>query len=229
MVTTQGLRWTQRALLFVGPVVSLLPALSGCETNDPCALRQAACLDVVLVGKHDDGQGNPIAYRDLTVKVCASNPASSMVNASAACNPPNPPTMTMCDQAVPCGDALAQSPMPFTLTAVGSYSANVQGVVTFQLPDSFNARTDTPPGPLLDSCPDTDSKINRLKELRGLDPRAVRIQVLQAGQTAPVWDSRCDEYLFSPDQWTMLNYYRVGKNEYRAVYATLGQAATSPP
>jgi hypothetical protein len=214
------------AVFLVAPAAAILP---GCETNDPCALRKAACLDVVLVGKHDDGQGNPIAYKGLTVKVCASNPANSAINPMASCNPTPPAPMTMCDQTVPCGEELASSPMPLNLTAVGSYSANLQDVVTFQLPDTFNARADTPIAPILDSCPDTDTEINELKMLRGLDPRAIRIQVLQAGQTAPVWDSRCDEYLFSPDQWTMLNYYRVGKNEYRSVYATLSQAVTSPP
>ena len=207
-------RQATRALGAAAPALGLF---SGCETNDPCALRQAACLDVVLIGNRDDGMGNPIAYRDLSVKVC---PASSGGTAD--------PT-AKCDPAAPCGGELAATPMPVSLTAVASYSANVQGLVTFKLPDSFNALPDTPPGPIVDPIDDTDQKIARLKELRGMDPRAVRILVTQAGQTTPVWDSRCDEDLFSRDQWTMLRYYRVGKNEYRAVYSPLAAAKTSAP
>ena len=191
---------------------------SGCETSDPCALRQAACLDVSLIGNRDDGMGNPIAYRDLTVKVCPLPPGSATADPLAKCDP-----------AAPCGSELAATATPLTLTAFASYSANVQGLVTFRLPDSFNALADDPPGPVIDPIDDTDQKILRLKQLRAMDPRAVRIVVSQAGQTAPVWDSRCDEDLFSRDQWTTLKYYRVGKNEYRAVYASLAAAKTSSP
>lgn len=201
-------------LASLGSGLLLLP---GCETSDPCALRQAACLDVVLIGNRDDGMGNPIAYRDLSVQVC---PASS----GAAADP-----LAKCDPAAPCGTELAATPMPVSLTAVATYSANVQGLVTFKLPDSFNELPDSPPGPVVDPIDDTDQKIARLKELRSKDPRAVRILVTQAGQAAPVWDSRCDEDLFSRDQWTMLRYYRVGKNEYRAVYSPLAAAKTSAP
>lgn len=191
---------------------------SGCETSDPCALRQAACLDVSLIGNHDDGMGNPIVYRDLSVKVCPL-PAGS-----AAADP-----LAKCDPAAPCGTELASTAMPMTLSAFAPYSANVQGLVTFRLPDTFNGLADNPPGPITDPIDDTDQKILRLKQLRGMDPRSVRIVVTQAGQTAPVWDSRCDEDLFSRDQWTTLKYYRVGKNEYRAVYASLAAAKTSAP
>lgn len=207
----------RRSLAAAGLVAGAAVALgSGCETSDPCALRQAACLDVSLIGNRDDGQGNPIAYRDISVKVCPL-PAGSA------------DPMAKCDPAAPCGTELASTPMAMTLTAFAPYSANVQGLVTFRLPDAFNGLADNPPGPLTDPIDDTDEKILRLKQLRGMDPRAVRIVVSQAGQTTPVWDSRCDEDLFSRDQWTTLKYYRVGKNEYRAVYASLAAAKTSPP
>lgn len=41
-----------------------LSSLGGCESNDPCVLRQAACLDVTLMGKKD-----PVFYRNLTIRV----------------------------------------------------------------------------------------------------------------------------------------------------------------
>ena len=201
--------------LCVGPAAGLL---GGCETTDPCALRTAACMDVVLIGNHDDGMGNPIAYRGLTVKACAPNPGSPATDPAAKCDP-----------AAPCGTELASTPMPVTLTAVAPYSANLQGLVTFQFPDSFNDRVDTPPGTVVDAIDDTKAKITMLKQLRGTDPRTVRIIITQEGQTTPVWDSRCDEDLFSNDQWTMLKYYRVGKNEYRSVYAPISTAKTSAP
>jgi hypothetical protein len=191
---------------------------SGCETDDPCALRQAACLDIVLIGNRDDGKGNPIAYRDLSVQACAPNP-----------DPVSRDPLAKCDPMAPCGTVLGATATPLTLTAVAAYSANVQGLVTFKLPDSFNARPDNPPGPQVDAISDPVAKIAMLKQLRGMDPRTVRILVTQAGQTAPVWDSRCDEDLFSRDQWTMLKYYRVGNNEYRAIYAPLATAQTTPP
>lgn len=42
----------------------LLAPASGCESTDPCIRREAACLDVVLIGKKD-----PVYYRGLNVKV----------------------------------------------------------------------------------------------------------------------------------------------------------------
>src|SRR5262245_54511905 len=60
------------ATLFL-PLVVLLLAGPGCETDDPCARRTAACVEVTLVGKRDDGAGNPIAYRGLEVKIFAPN------------------------------------------------------------------------------------------------------------------------------------------------------------
>ena len=215
-VATKPAFRSARALL--AALVLLPAALSGCETNDPCALRQAACVDVGLMGQRDDGAGNPIAYRDLTVKVCAPDSFTTTGDPQAKCN-----------RDAPCGTELASTPMPLMLQAVGSYSANVQGLVSFKLPDSFNDLADIQPGMQLEDLRDNASKIARLKELRKTDPRAVRILVLQAGNNTPVWDSRCEEDLFSADQWLMLKYYRIGKNEYRAVYADLKAAKTSTP
>jgi hypothetical protein len=44
--------------------LAALPLTTGCESTDPCIRREAACLDVVLIGKKD-----PVYYRGLNVKV----------------------------------------------------------------------------------------------------------------------------------------------------------------
>lgn len=189
---------------------------SGCETNDPCVLRQAACVDVSLIGKKTDASGAPIAYRDLSVKVC-SGPSVASAPCSEGMAPPS------------CGSELASTSSPQTLTAVAAYSANVQGLVSFQLPASFNDEQDEPPTEV-DSL-DAAARKARLLMLRDRDPRAVRIFVTQpqsAGQVT-VWDSRCEEDLFSSDEWSKLKYYRVGKNEYRSVFAPLRKAQTQTP
>lgn len=213
MVIASGKR-----LSSVGILVGLLSlgATSGCETNDPCVLRQAACVDVSLIGKKTDAMGAPIAYRDLSVKVC-SGPAL----ASSACSE---------GMAAPsCSGELASTSEPQTLTAVAAYSANVQGLVSFQLPSAFNDLTDTPPTEV-DSL-DAASRKKRLLALRDSDPRAVRILVTQpqGNGAVTVWDSRCEEDLFSDDEWSKLKYYRVGKNEYRSVFAPLRKAQTTTP
>ncbi len=196
-------------------IVSLWGA-SGCETNDPCILRQAACVDVSLIGKKTDAMGGPIAYRDLSVKVC-SGPGMS----NTACSE---------GQAAPaCVGELASTAEPQTLTAVAAYSANVQGLVNFQLPTAFNDQEDQPPTEV-DSL-DAAARKARLLMLRNTDPRAVRIVVTQPQGTGAVtvWDSRCEEDLFSDDEWSKLKYYRVGKNEYRSVFAPLRKAKDSTP
>lgn len=57
---------------------------------------------------------------------------------------------------------------PQTLTAVAAYSANVQGLVSFQLPSSFNEQTDEPPLEV-DSL-DAVARKARLLMLRDRDP-----------------------------------------------------------
>jgi len=118
---------------------------------------------------------------------------------------------------------------PQTLTAVAAYSANVQGLVSFQLPSSFNEQIDEPPLEV-DSL-DAVARKARLLMLRDRDPRAVRILITQPQSSGAltVWDSRCEEDLFSDDEWSKLKYYRVGKNEYRSVFAPLRKAQTSTP
>ena len=44
----------------------------GCENTDPCVLRQAACIDVLLIGGVSK-QGDALVYRDLTIKVNDAN------------------------------------------------------------------------------------------------------------------------------------------------------------
>lgn len=200
------------SVLFLGLIGA---SLSGCETSDPCVLRQAACLDVSLIGEKTDSLGAPIAYRDVAVRVC-----SGPKNASLDC--------AEGQTAAGCTEQWAQSDA-LTLTAVASYSANVQGLVSFQLPASFNDLADDPPN-AVDNL-DPTARVARLKTLRDQDPRAVRIFVTQNQGSAAqvVWDSRCAENLFSQDQWSKLKYYRVGKNDYVPVFASMKRAKTSAP
>ncbi len=199
-------------------VWGILPvlAMTGCETNDPCALRTAACIDVALIGARTDTMGAPIAYRDLSIKIC-SGPSVSSAPCSEGQAPPS------------CASELVTTPEPQTLTAVAAYSANVQGLVSFQLPSAFNELPDVPPTEV-DSLGAAERKA-RLLMLRNTDPRAVRILVTQpqTSGAVTVWDSRCEEDLFSNDEWSKLKYYRVGKNEYRSVFAQLRKAQTSTP
>ena len=207
-----------KGLFSVGLLFGMLGmfSTSGCETSDPCTLRQAACVDVSLIGKRTDAMGAPIAYRDLSVQVC-SGPAA----AAAPCSEGQPPPS--------CGNELARTMSPQTLTAIAAYSANVQGLVSFQLPSSFNEQIDEPPLEV-DSL-DAVARKARLLMLRDRDPRAVRILITQPQSSGAltVWDSRCEEDLFSDDEWSKLKYYRVGKNEYRSVFAPLRKAQTSTP
>ena len=105
----------------------------------------------------------------------------------------------------------------------------MQGLVSFQLPSTFNELPDVPPTEV-DSLGAAERKA-RLLMLRNTDPRAVRILVTQpqTSGAVTVWDSRCEEDLFSNDEWSKLKYYRVGKNEYRSVFAQLRKAQTSTP
>ena len=213
MVTAFGKRFSSVGI-FWG--LLSLGATVGCETSDPCVLRQAACVDVSLIGKKSDAMGAPIAYRDLSVKVCEGR-ALAGTACSEGMAPPS------------CTGELAGTSEPTTLTAVAAYSANVQGLVSFQLPTAFNERTDTPPTEV--DALDAASRKTRLLALRDSDPRAVRILVTQpqGNGAITVWDSRCEEDLFSDDEWSKLKYYRVGKNEYRSVFAPLRKAQTTTP
>jgi hypothetical protein len=201
-----------------------LAVLAGCETDDPCARHEAACVDVVLVGKRDDGNGGPIAYRGLSVKVFAPNVPASQSPPGDKCE-----AMHMYGSELgPVGTLLGETAVP-DLLAAASYSPAVQGKLTFQLPDSFNQLPDSPPEDVVDSLPTDDDKLQKLAELRGKDPRALRIIITQSGQQKSAWDSRCDEALFSSDEWLMKKYYRVGQNKYVSVLAFLEGAQTSAP
>lgn len=221
MATTLGSpRISAIGFLALGLASALAP---GCESTDPCARREAACIEVTLSGKRDDGNGNPVAYRGLNVQVFAPNA--------------NGPSQTM-DQCVPkhlygadlgpVGTLLASSMVPDLLPSA-SYTPAVQGKIAFQLPDSFNALDDQQPADIVDEIPSQSDKIAKLKELRDTDPRAVRIIITQSGQMSSAWDSRCYEDVFSADQWTMQKYYRVGKNEDRGIQADLENGMTTAP
>lgn len=213
-------------------VLFTLALLGGCETDDPCARRQAACVDVVLVGKRDDGAGGPIAYRGLTVSVFAPNLNGTGAASQSTCDR----DMTTAkphlygNELGPVGTSLAASEVP-ELVLTTPYLATIQGKLTFQLPDSFNSETDreTEYSALLDQQPDDASRIAEMKKLRDSDPRALRILVTQAGETHSVWDSRCDEEQFSGDEWKQKRWYRAGKNKYVSVMALLEGAKTSAP
>lgn len=224
MVTLTSPRSVRDRLALAGPVLGLLAPLlftTGCESNDPCVRRTAACIEVTLIGRRDDGMGNPAVYRDLSVKVCAPNPGSS----GAKCG----------DDA--CGTELVRTSEPLTLMPTASYSNNTQGKIGFQLPDSFNALPDlfqTDDGQRSDLALEIDAlsppeRKARLLSLRDSDPRAIRVLVTQSGASKPAWDSRCEEDLFSDDEWAMLRYHRVGKNEDRPIPAPLRDGKLATP
>ncbi len=204
--------------------------LSGCETNDPCALRQAACVDVVLVGEQQDAAGNPVDYRNLSVSIYAPNMQGPSTNVMDKCavNMTTMQPQVYGAELGPVGTTLATTALP-DLQLMMPTSAAVQGKVTFQLPDAFNMLVDNPPANAIASITDPNAEITELKQLRDSDPRAVRVLVTQSGQTQSAWDSRCDEDLFSQDEWTMKQYYRVGENQYISVLAVLAGAETSSP
>lgn len=214
----------------VAVAIGSIGGLCGCETNDPCALRQAACIDVLLIGKHDDGTFGPIAYRGLSVQVFAPNmpaPAQSGMD-KCALNMTTQQPHLYGSELGPVGTALVTAPVPeFKLKA--DYSAVAQSKVSFQLPDSFNQLPDEKPADIIDELTDDKAKVAKLKELRNQDPRAVRIIVTQEGKSLSAWDSRCDEAQFSTAEWTMKRYYRVGHNEYVNAFALLEGADTSTP
>jgi hypothetical protein len=227
VINRQAGRKTGFAICVSGAAFSLL---SGCETTDPCALREAACVDVVLVGAQTDAMGQPIAYQGLSVSIYAPNMQGPSTNVQDQCAVN---AMTMQGEVYgselgPVGTTLATTQVP-ELQLMAPYSAAVQGKVTFQLPDSFNQLPDNPPATAIDSLTSDTAKVAELKQLRDSDPRAVRILVTQAGQSQSAWDSRCDEDLFSTDEWEMKQYYRVGQNQYIGVMAVLAGAMTSNP
>lgn len=212
------------ALLATVAAALALPLVSGCESDDPCARRQAACVEVTLVGKKDDGNGNPIAYRGLEVKIFAPNMSSPQTGVVDKCDSGH----VYGSEMAPSGSMLAATPIP-DLTLRDTFSPAIQTKLSFQLPDSFNALDDAVPADIIDPIPDNADKITKLKELRDSDPRAIRMIVTQSGQTKSAWDSRCDEERFSEDEWMMKQYYRVGKNKFIVTLAYMEGAMTSAP
>src|SRR5688572_17468838 len=85
-----------------------LAGTTGCETDDPCARRQAACVDVTLVGRKDDGNGNPIAYRGLEVKIFAPNMSGPQTGVIDKCETDH----VYGSELAPGGTLLAQSAVP---------------------------------------------------------------------------------------------------------------------
>ena len=219
--------------------LALLGTAPGCETDDPCALRTAACVDVVLIGKRDDGAGNPISYRGLKVSVYAPNRAGMQ-----SAPPEDHCEVTMVGTKMvrrvygsdlgPVGTLLGSSDVP-ELRLKETNSPTIQAKLSFLLPSDFNAQPDpnADPDNQLDAdlakLPSDKARIDRLKQLRDSDARAVRILVTQSGQSKSAWDSRCEENVFSDDEWLMKKYYRVGQNQYAGVWAVLDGAQTTSP
>lgn len=209
------------ALGMLVPLLVPLLLAAGCESEDPCVRRTAACVEVTLIGRRDDGMGNPAVYRDLSVKVCGSAPSSSGAK---------------CGDDI-CGTQLAGTTEPLTLMPVAPYSNNTQGKISFKLPDSFNQLPDlfqTDDGQRSDLALEIDQlsaaeRKARMLALRDTDPRAIRVLVTQSGASKPAWDSRCEEDLFSDDEWAMLRYHRVGKNEARPIPAPLRDGKLATP
>lgn len=230
---SQGLSPVARRWLASFALAAVSLGSSGCETDDPCARREAACVDVVLIGKKDDGAGNPIAYRGLKVSIFAPNwprPAASPPDDTCE-------TSMVAGKSVrrvfgrelgPVGSTLVSGDVP-ELTRKESYSPTIQTKLTFMLPAEFNALPDSNLDEELFKIADDDERIAKLKALRESDPRSLRILVTQAGQSQSAWDSRCEESVFSAGEWLMKHYYRVGKNQHAAVFAVLDGATTSNP
>lgn len=128
----------------------------------------------------------------------------------------------------PSGDLASQMIMDLTETA----PAGVQGLLTFHLPDSFNALPDISPKDVIDAIPSDSDKVAKLKELRTTDPRRLHIVVsgtemhgtMVAGMVH--WDSveeedkrikaaeNPDPTMRDPSEWLNRLYFRVGKNQY---------------
>lgn len=211
----------------------LCAGLPGCETDDPCARREAACLDVVLIGKKDDGAGNPVVYRGLQVSVFAPNVSNQTGNPPAdkceiTATGGKMVRRVFGSELGPVGMTLATTQVP-ELTRKESYSPTIQGKLTFQLPAEFNALADRDLDDVLLQYSSDDERVAGLKELRDRDPRAIRILITQAGQTKTAWDSRCEEGVFSSGEWLIKRYYRVGQNQHVAAFAVLDGATTASP
>ena len=224
------LSWRRTSWLLVTAASVALPA---CETDDPCALRQEACVDVVLIGKKDDGAGNPIAYRDLKVSIYAPNfPAPASAPPEDKCEVTmvagKPVRRVFGGETSPAGTLLASLDVP-ALVRKEAYSPTIQAKLTFKLPREFNALSDTNLDDELLKYSDDDARIAGLKRLRDSDPRSVRVIVTQAGQTKSAWDSRCEEAVFSGSEWLIKRYYRVGQNQHAGVFAAMEGAVTSSP
>ncbi len=121
------------------------------------------------------------------------------------------------------GDLVSQSVADLTRTA----DAGVQGLLTFQLPDSFSGLPDDhPPKDVIDAIPADSDKVAKLIELRKTDPRRITIAVdgtemhgaMEAGKVH--WDSTAEENkrimaaATEPSEWLNLLYFRVGKDQY---------------
>lgn len=207
--------------------------LAACETDDPCARREAACVDVVLIGKKDDGAGNPVAYRGLKVSIFAANwPRPAATPPEDKCEitmvSGKPVRRVFGSEVGPIGTTLATGDVP-ELTRRESYSPTIQAKLTFMLPAEFNALADTDLDDALFNEPDDSARIARLKTLRDSDPRGLRILITQSGQSKTAWDSRCEEGVFSTSEWLMKRYYRAGRNQHAAVFAPLDGAMTTSP
>lgn len=220
----------QLAVLVLGLFSLGLPA---CETDDPCARREAACLDVVLIGKKDDGAGNPVVYRGLKVTIYAPNGATP-----TAGEPEDSCEITLSGGKMvrrvygrelgPVGKALASLDVP-DLSRKEAYSPTIQAKLTFKLPAEFNALDDTNLDDKLLEYSSDEARISGLKALRDRDPRAIRILVTQAGQTKTAWDSRCEEGVYSASEWLMKRYFRVGSNQHAGAFAPLDGASPASP
>lgn len=202
--------------------------LSACETDDPCARREAACLDVVLIGKKDDGAGNPIAYRGLQVSVYAPNAGGATGNTlpdkcEITVNGSKMVRRVYGSEMGPVGMTLVSTQVP-ELTRREAYSPTIQGKLTFQLPAEFNGLADRDLDDTLIQYGSDDERIAALKDLRDRDPRAIRILITQSGQSKTAWDSRCEEGVYSSSEWLIKRYFRVGRNQHLAAFAPLDGA-----
>ncbi|MCS6915602.1 MAG: hypothetical protein RMK29_00160 [Myxococcales bacterium] len=176
-------------------------ALAGCESKDPCILRQAACLDIVLIGKQQ-----PVYYRKVTITITA---------AAMPAGAPLVPVETI-EELRATAAAGVQGLVTFRLP--DSYNELMD-----LTPDKVigELKTDAEKIARLEELRAQDPRALRIL-IEGTE--------VDGMQTHPIgWDSREEEELRikaaremgNPDPWLRLLYHRVGRNQYLAVYALL--------
>lgn len=177
------------ARVLAGPGLLLVLNLglwtAGCETGDPCVLRQTACMEVHLLGDHAD-LGKTL-YKDIKVTVTSGKAGNNAMLASAQV-----PELKATAQANVEGMVHLQMPDSFNALPDMPWQPQIDNIAD---PMAKVAK--------LKMLRDTDPRAVH-----------VTVSGTNTDTNKPVaWDSRIDEDLcFSADLWLMHGYYRVGKD-----------------